>query len=111
MKTNATRALELGAIEHTVLTFDVGEEHKSAVDVAHSLGIDPDRLFKTLVCSDLGRRMFVYVIPGSCELDLKKASDAAGVKRVRLLPVSDLLDTTGPVRVGHCRRVPHEFRR
>jgi Cys-tRNA(Pro)/Cys-tRNA(Cys) deacylase len=100
LKTNATRALELQGIEHSVFTFEVGEEHKSAVDVARSLKINPDRLFKTLVCSDLDSLIFVYVIPGSCELDLKKAADPAGVKRLRLVPVSELQDITGYVRGG-----------
>ena len=100
MKTNATRALETREIEHSIVTFEVGEEHTSAVEVAQTLGVDPDRLFKTLVCSDTDSQMFVYVIPGPCELVLKKAAEAARVKRVRLLPVSDLQNVTGYVRGG-----------
>ena len=100
MKTNATRALETRKIEHAIATFEVGEEHTSAVEVAKTLGVDPDRLFKTLVCSDTDSQMFVYVIPGPCELVLKKAAEAARVKRVRLLPVSDLQNVTGYVRGG-----------
>ena len=92
--------LHLRGVNHSVLTFEVGEEHISAVEVAKSLNIDADRLFKTLVCRDLESRLFVYVIPGSCELDVKKAAEAAGVKRVRLIPVTELRETTGYVRGG-----------
>ena len=42
----------------------------------------------------------VFCIPVCCELDLKKAAKAACEKSIELLPVKDLLSTTGYIRGG-----------
>ena len=42
----------------------------------------------------------VFCIPVCCELDLKKAAKVSGEKSIELLPVKDLLATTGYIRGG-----------
>jgi Cys-tRNA(Pro)/Cys-tRNA(Cys) deacylase len=42
----------------------------------------------------------VFCIPVCCELDLKLAAKAAGDKSIEMLPVKDLLSTTGYIRGG-----------
>ena len=64
------------------------------------LGIDPDCMFKTLVCADEKGEHEVFLIPVAYELDLKKCAALAGVKRVEMIHVKDLLPLTGYVRGG-----------
>ncbi len=63
------------------------------------LGKPPEIVFKTLVAHQ-GPSLFVFVIPVAEELDLKLAAKAAGVKKIEMLPVKDLLKWTGYVRGG-----------
>ncbi len=50
------------------------------------LGVSADILFKTLVARADPDEVFVFCIPGSAELDLKKAARLAGVRRVSSCP-------------------------
>ena len=99
-KTNAIRMLESLGIAHDVAAHPVGEEHFDAVQVATLLGVSPDILFKTLVTRGGPDEVFVFCIPGSAELDLKKAARVAGVRSVELVPLNDLTPLTGYVRGG-----------
>ena len=64
------------------------------------LGIPEDKLFKTLVTTDTMGGHFVFCIPTTQELDLKKAARAAGVKRIEMLKQKDLFPLTGYVHGG-----------
>ena len=68
--------------------------------IAHQLSMDPDMMFKTIVARGEKQGILVFCIPVSCEIDLKKAAQAAGDKRVELLPVKELLGITGYIRGG-----------
>ena len=65
-----------------------------------AIGFPPEQVFKTLVARGPKRGIMVFCIPVCCELDLKKAAKAAGDKSIELLPVKDLLPTTGYIRGG-----------
>jgi len=99
-KTNAVRILESLAIPHELAAHPVGDEHFDAVDVAHMLGVNPDILFKTLVARGGPNDVFVFCIPGSAELNLKKAARVTGARKVDLVPLKDLTALTGYVRGG-----------
>jgi Cys-tRNA(Pro)/Cys-tRNA(Cys) deacylase len=99
-KTNALRLLESLAIPHETAAHDVGEEHFDAVQVAGLLGVSPDILFKTLVARGGPDEIFVFCVPGSSELDRKKAAQAAGVRSIDLVPLKELTPLTGYVRGG-----------
>jgi len=99
-KTNVVRILESMGIAFELATYPVGEEHVDAVAVARELGVPPDVVWKTLVARDEKERTLVFCIPGSLELDQKKAARAAGVRAVRLIPLKDLQPLTGYVRGG-----------
>lgn len=99
VKTNAIRLLETKGIPHSVLYYDPSDGRIDALAVAEKLGKLPEELFKTLVCrSDKG--ILVFCIPGSSELDLKKAAKASGAKKVELVMVRELQPLTGYVRGG-----------
>ncbi len=97
-KTNAMRILDKEKISYTVHTYEAGEA-VDGVTVAGKIGRPPEQVFKTLVTK--GRDgYFVFVLPAAAELDLKKAARAAGQKAVEMIPVKDLLKTTGYIRGG-----------
>ena len=99
-KTNAMRLLESAQIEYRALEYEVDENDLSGMHIAHQLSMDPDMMFKTIVARGEKQGILVFCIPVSCEIDLKKAAQAAGDKRVELLPVKELLGITGYIRGG-----------
>ena len=72
----------------------------SGDEVARMIGEDPAHVFKTLVTVGKSGRNYVFVIPVSAELDLKKAAAAAGEKSVEMLKSRELLPLTGYVHGG-----------
>jgi len=99
-KTNAVRMLESLGVPHELATHPVGAEHFDAAEVARLLGVSPEVLFKTLVAQAGPGEIFVFCIPGSAELDLKKAARVTGARKVELVPLKDLTPLTGYVRGG-----------
>ena len=100
VKTNAMRLLDSAKIKYDLSEYEVDESDLSGVHGAEMLGIDPDCMFKTLVCADEKGEHEVFLIPVAYELDLKKCAALAGVKRVEMIHVKDLLQLTGYVRGG-----------
>lgn len=98
-KTNALREIEAAGLDHRFITFDC-EEALSGVDVAATLGEDPDRVFKTLVTQAKSGEHYVFMVPVACELDLKKAAATVGEKSVAMIKARDLLPLTGYVHGG-----------
>ena len=98
-KTNALREIEAAGIEHRFITFEC-EEALSGVDVAATLGEDPDRVFKTLVTQAKSGQHYVFMVPVACELDLKKAATVVGEKAIAMIKARDLLPLTGYVHGG-----------
>ncbi|MCD8350048.1 MAG: Cys-tRNA(Pro) deacylase [Planctomycetaceae bacterium] len=99
-KTNAARILDRLHIDYTLVPYRVDESDLGAEHLARELGIDPDRIFKTLVLKGDRSGHFVCVVPGGKELDLKAAARASGNKSCSMLPLRDLQPTTGYVRGG-----------
>jgi Cys-tRNA(Pro)/Cys-tRNA(Cys) deacylase len=99
-RTNALRILAALGIPHETAEYAVGDEHADAAEVARFLGVSPDILFKTLVARGGPQEVFVFCIPGSAELDRRKAARAAGVRAVDLVPLKELTPLTGYVRGG-----------
>lgn len=99
-KTNAIRILEKANIKFDTAEYTVDENDLSGVHVASVLGMDPDNIFKTLVCVDDRGNHHVFCIPVAYELDLKKCATVAKVKRVEMIPVKELLPLTGYIRGG-----------
>ena len=99
-KTNVMRVLDAQDIADATASYEVDDSNFDGNLVARKIGLDPDSVFKTLVCvGDKGSHI-VCCIPVTQELDLKKAARAAGQKRVEMLPLRELLPLTGYVRGG-----------
>jgi Cys-tRNA(Pro)/Cys-tRNA(Cys) deacylase len=99
-KTNAVRILESRNIKFDTIDYEVSEDELDAVSVAGKVGMDPDSVFKTLVTRNESNKIFVFVIPGSCELNLKKAAKLSGSKSIEMIKVKELFDLTGYIRGG-----------
>ena len=99
-KTNAARLLDKAKIKYELVPYEVDENDLAATHIATQLDEDIRQVFKTLVlkCDKTG--YFVCVVPGDAEVDLKKAAKVSGNKKVDLIPMKELLPTTGYIRGG-----------
>lgn len=82
--TPAVAALHRAGISHTVHSY----EHDPAAaswggEAAEALGVDPARVFKTLMI-DLDGGLAVAIVPVDRQLDLKAAAQALGGKRAAM---------------------------
>jgi len=94
-ETPATRAARAAGVDFTVHEYQHDERADSyALEAATELGLDPERVFKTLVVS-VGDRLVVCVVPAAHQLDLR----ALG-KRVALAPTQRAESVTGYVAGG-----------
>ena len=99
-KTNAARLLDKAKIGYELIPYEVDENDLAATHVAESLGEPIERVFKTLVLKGDRNGYFVCVIPGDKEVDLKVAAKVSGNKNCDLIPMKELLPTTGYIRGG-----------
>lgn len=99
-KTNAMRIVEQQNITYKEYEFEWSEDHLSADSVAGKVGIEDGKIFKTLVTIGNKTGPIVAVIPGNKELDLKKLAVESGNKKVDMLHLKDLEETTGYIRGG-----------
>jgi Cys-tRNA(Pro)/Cys-tRNA(Cys) deacylase len=68
-------------------------------EAAEALGVEPGRVFKTLV-ADVDGELTVAVVPVSASLDLKALAAAVGGKRAAMADPAAAERTTGYVRGG-----------
>jgi len=99
-KTNAIRLIEQKKIPYKEYTYEWSEHHVSASDVASQMDGKANRIFKTLVAVGNKTGPIVAVIPGEDEVDLKKLARVSGNKKVEMLHLKDLEETTGYIRGG-----------
>ena len=99
-KTNVARLLDQAKISYSLVPYIVDENDLSAGHIAEQLGEDIEQVFKTLVLRGDKTGHFVCVVPGEDKVDLKKAAKISGNKKADLIPMKELLPTTGYIRGG-----------
>lgn len=99
-KTNAIRLVEQHQIAYTEREYEWRDGHVDAVTAANNLGMDASAVFKTLLTVGNKTGPVVAVIPGNQELDLKALAKVSGNKKMEMLPLKDLEQTTGYIRGG-----------
>lgn len=99
-KTNAARQLEKQGIAHTLHQVAVDENDLSAVTMARQLGVEPQRVFKTLVARGDKTGVLMACIPAGTELNLKALAAASGNKHTEMVHLKDVRPLTGYVRGG-----------
>jgi Cys-tRNA(Pro)/Cys-tRNA(Cys) deacylase len=70
-----------------------------ALEAVEALGIDPARVFKTIVVAVDGRHG-IAVVPADAEVDLKAVADALGGRRAAIAAPADAERATGYVLGG-----------
>jgi Cys-tRNA(Pro)/Cys-tRNA(Cys) deacylase len=98
--TPATALLARQRVTHRLHPYQVDPDTPNyGAAVAQTLGIDPRRVFKTLV-TDIDGVLTVAVVPVTGEVDLKALAAAAGGKRATMAERDLAERTTGYVRGG-----------
>ena len=98
-KTNAIRSLEQKKLQFQVRDYSQSDA-LSGLEVADYLGENPDRVFKTLVTVGRSAAHYVFLVPVSRELDLKKAAKAVNEKSIDMIKSKELLPLTGYIHGG-----------
>lgn len=99
-KTNAARQLDKLKLRYELREYVVDESDLSAPTVAAKVGMDVQRVFKTLLCRAEPGGELMAVIPGDAELDLKKLARASGNKKAALVALKEVQPLTGYIRGG-----------
>lgn len=97
-KTNPMRHLDKLGIQYSVHRYEGGA--LSGIEVATVQGQDPATVFKTLVTMGKPKCYYVFLVPVTGDLDLKKAAASVGEKSVSMIKSADLLPLTGYVHGG-----------
>lgn len=99
IKTNAMRILDKNKIIYKTYCYE-GTGAISGVEVATALNQNPAQVFKTLVTTAKSGTHYVFMLPVTEELNLKKAAHAVNEKAIEMLKQKDLLSLTGYVHGG-----------
>ncbi|MCP8857575.1 Cys-tRNA(Pro) deacylase [Latilactobacillus fuchuensis] len=94
-KTLVEKILDKQKISYTQFAFPTHEEHHVAQMQVEHLGIDEHLIYKTLVLTGKQTGPIVGVVPIDGHLDEKKLSQISGNKKIAMLPLKDLVATTG----------------
>ena len=100
IKTNALRIIETSGIRHLIHVYDISDGRIDGLSVAGKIEREPERVFKTLVAMGKNVGINVFVIPVTCELDLKKAAAAICDKYAEMIKSRDLEPQTGYIHGG-----------
>lgn len=94
------RLLTKANISFDTVEYEVEEDNLAGPHVAAQIGMPLEQVFKTLVIKGEKKGIYVFCLPVDQELHLKKAAKLVGEKKVELLPMKELLPTTGYIRGG-----------
>ena len=99
--TPATEAAARGGIAFEVLSYEHDPRAPAyGLEAVERLGLDPDRVLKTLVVTLGDRDLAVALVPVERELDLKALAAAAGFKRAVMADPKEAERATGYVVGG-----------
>ena len=99
-RTNVMRLLDSLEVQFKEHTYPA-DTALSGTEVAELIGEDPGRVFKTLVTVGASHEHYVFVIPVSSELNLKKAAKAVGEKSIEMIRSRDGYDSSGSLTGGY----------
>ena len=99
-KTNVMRILDQKKISYTPHTYPCSGGAVDGATVAGLIGVEPERVFKTLVTRGASKQNYVFVVPVLGSLNLKAAAKAVGEKSIEMIHQAELLPLTGYVHGG-----------
>jgi Cys-tRNA(Pro)/Cys-tRNA(Cys) deacylase len=99
--TPAVELLRAAGIEHALHEYAHDPAAESyGLEAAEKIGIDPERVFKTLVVALDSRQLAVGVVPVSGQLSLKRMAQACGARKCALARPAEVQRATGYVLGG-----------
>ena len=98
-KTNVMRVLDALKLPYRAFAYDA-DTALSGTEVAQTLHLEPERVFKTLVTVGKTKKYYVFMIPVALELNLKKAAQKKKKKSIEMIKARELLPLTGYVHGG-----------
>ena len=98
-KTNVMRILDQKKVKYESHYY-ADTDAISGMDVANVLGQNPNQVFKTLVTIGKTKENYVFLVPVSQELDLKKAASVVKEKNIEMIKSKELLPLTGYIHGG-----------
>ena len=98
-KTNVMRILEQKKVTYNSYSY-ANTDAISGIEVATVLNQNPNQVFKTLVTISSNKVNYVFVVPVSKELNLKKAAKSVGEKSIGMIKSKELLPLTGYIHGG-----------
>jgi Cys-tRNA(Pro)/Cys-tRNA(Cys) deacylase len=99
-KTNAARILDRMKISYELIPYEVDESDLSATHVAEQLGEPVEQVFKTILLRGDKSGVFVCIVPGAEEVNLKQAAVVSQNKKSETVAMKELLPLTGYIRGG-----------
>ncbi|MEI7676570.1 MAG: Cys-tRNA(Pro) deacylase [Bacteroidales bacterium] len=99
-KTNAARILDRMNIAYELIPYEVDESDLSATHVAEQLGEAVEQVFKTILLRGDKSGVFVCIVPGAAEVNLKNAAVVSQNKKAETVAMKELLPLTGYIRGG-----------
>jgi Cys-tRNA(Pro)/Cys-tRNA(Cys) deacylase len=87
-ETRGTTALRDAGVAFTLLEYDYTPGGATAELAADALGVEPERMFKSLV-ANAGDGLVFALVPANGELSLKKLAAAAGAKSAAMAKPAD----------------------
>ena len=99
-KTNVLRLLDNAGIQYRALEYSAEDGKIDALSIAEKTGIPPEQCFKTLVTENPVHEHFVFVMPATAGLDLKKAAKVSHSKSIAMILQKTLLPLTGYIHGG-----------
>jgi Cys-tRNA(Pro)/Cys-tRNA(Cys) deacylase len=98
--TPAIKLLKKQKVPHTIHEYKHDSSvHSYGEEAAQKMGVDPKRVFKTLVVQS-DKMMAVGIVPVSSTLNLKSMAKALGVKKVAMADPKNVENTTGYILGG-----------
>ena len=99
--TPAIQLLRRRKIAHSVHEYEHDESAESfGLEAAEKLGVDPDRMFKTLVVKLDKGPLAVGIVPVSCTLNMKRMAKACRAKKAAMATPAEVERATGYVLGG-----------
>ncbi len=99
--TPAINAARKAGVKFNVHKYDHDPASESyGLEAADALGVDPARVYKTLIAAADQNRLVAALVPVACQLDLKALASAVGSKRAVMADLAEAERSTGYVAGG-----------
>lgn len=98
--TSAVLALKALNVTYKLHEYPAENGPVAAMDVAAYMGFSTEQLFKTLVTTDHHGGYYVFCLPAEARIDMKKAAQLVGARKLTMLDPAIFEELTGYVHGG-----------